>query len=153
MPMVNFFQGGKTMKRLNIVFAFLLVFSIALAPSITNAQDAYVIVNSDNPVSSLTTSELIKIFKGTKKTWDNGAKIAPVVQKAEVEGFFDMIDMSKKKYDKYWIKLSLSGKAAPLKSFSSDAAVVSYVQGNENGIGYVSSKDNLAGVKTVDIVE
>ena len=141
------------MKRLNIVFAFLLAIGLALAPSIAKAQEAYVIVNSGNPLNAMTRADLIKIFKGAKTTWDDGSKIVPVVQKEEVKGFFDKIDMSKKKFDKYWIKLSLSGKASPLKTLSSDAAVVSYVQGDGNSIGYVGSKDNLGAVKVVKIMD
>jgi hypothetical protein len=153
MPTFNFIQGGKMMKRLNIVLAFLLVIGFALAPSMAKAQDAYVIVNSDNPISVMTRADLIKIFKGAKTSWGDGSKIVPVVQKEKVKGFFDLLDMSKKKFDKYWIKLSLSGKATPLKTLSSDAAVVSYVQGDGNSIGYVSSKDNLGGVKVVKIMD
>ena len=142
------------MKQLKLVMAFFMVLSIALAASPGAAQEGvYIIVNESNPTSSLTAAELAKIFKGSKKSWGDGSKIVPVVQKSEVKGFFDLIGSTKTKYDKYWIKLSLSGKATPLRSLSDDAVVLGYVKENKNSIGYVRTKGDLSGVKVVDIIE
>ena len=141
------------MKQLKLVMTFFMVLSIVLAASPGAAQEGvYIIVNDNNPTSSLTVSELTKIFKGSKKSWNDGSKIDPVVQKREVKGFFDLIGNSKSKYDKYWIKLSLSGKATPLRSLPDDAVVLGYVKENRNSIGYVRTKGDLAGVKVVNII-
>lgn len=141
------------MKRLKMILAFFAMLCIALASSPADAKnDVYIIVNANNPTTQLTRAELIKIFKGTKKTWDGRSNIVPVVQKSEVEGFFDLMDTTKSKYDKYWIKRCLSGKGTPLNSLYGDSGVVRYVRGDRNSIGYVTSKNDLQGVKVVNII-
>lgn len=141
------------MRRSKMILAFFAMLCIALASSPVGAQeDVYIIVNANNPTTQLTRVELIKIFKGAKKTWNGGSNIVPVVQKSEVKGFFDLMDTTKTKFDKYWIKLCLSGKGTPLNSLSSDSGVVLYVRGDRNSIGYVTSKDDLQGVKVVNII-
>ena len=142
------------MKELKIVLAFFTIFSIVVLSSMATAQDgAKIIVNANSPVSTLSRTDLVQIFKGSKTSWDDGSKIVLVVQGQDVKGFFDLIDMSKRKYDKHWITVALSGKATPPKRVSGDAAAVSYVAGTPNSIGYVSSGAGLTNVKVVRIVE
>ena len=142
------------MKKLKIGLAFFMMFSVVVLSSMATAQDdAKIIVNANSPVSTLTRTDLVRIFKGAKTSWDDGSKIVLVVQEADVRGFFDLIDMSKRKYDKHWITAALSGKATPPKRVSGDAAAVSHVARTANSIGYVGSGAGLTDVKAVRIVE
>src|SRR5262249_1370168 len=38
-----------------------------------------VVVNTENPIDNITLDDLRKIFKGEKKTWDNGTAAVPVL--------------------------------------------------------------------------
>jgi len=142
------------MKKVRIFSAFSIVLLIAVLCSTVTAQDNVdIIVNPNNPVSTLTRMELVQIFKGGKVSWGDGSKIVPVVQEAEVKGFFDLMDMSKRKFDKHWITVALSGGTTPPKRVSGDAGVASYVARTKNGIGYVSSGATVSEVKVVKIID
>ena len=141
------------MKQLKMFLAFFALLCIALTSSPAGARDdVYIIVNANNPTTQLTRIDLIKIFHGVKDTWDGRSKIVPVVQKREVREFFDLIDTTRTKFDKYWIKNCLSGRGTPLNRLSGDSGVVSYVRGDRNSIGYVTTNDDLEGVKVVNII-
>jgi hypothetical protein len=60
--------------------------------------------------------------------------------------------MPKRKYDKHWMTVTLSGKANPPKYVSGDTGAVHYVGRTERSIGYVSSGVGLPEVKVVKIV-
>jgi len=49
----------------------------------------------------------------------------------------------------YWAKLVFTGKAQPLKEFSSDAEVKKFVAGNPTGIGYIDKASVDGSVKVV----
>ena len=141
------------MKRLKTISAILIIFLIAgLSSTATAQEDVKIIVNASNPVSSITRTDLIQIFKGTKTSWADGSKITLVVQEKELQGFYDLIDTPKRKYDKHWITATLSGKANPPKYVSGDTASVQYVRTVENSIGFVSSGVSLPEVKVIKVV-
>ena len=142
------------MKQVKIFSAFSIVLLIAALCSTATAQDNVdIIVNPNNPVSTLTRMELVKIFKGAKVSWDDGSKIIPVVQEAEVKGFFDLMDMSRRKFDKHWITVALSGGTTPPKRIAGDAGVASYVARTKNSISYVSNGARVSDVKVLKIID
>lgn len=140
----------RTTIQISFIICFICFFS--LIASETKAEVA-IVVNSSNSTTSLSKANLIKIFKGSKTEWDNGEKIVPAIIKGNVEEFYSLINMSKSKFNKYWIKLSLSGKASPLTQLESDDDMLKYIKTNENSIGFVTNKENAGDLKVIIITE
>ena len=141
------------MKRLKTISAILIIFLMAVLSSTATAQeDVKIIVNASNPVSTMTRTDLIQIFKGTKSSWSDGSKITLVVQEKELPGFYELIDTPKRKFDKHWITVTLSGKANAPKYVSGDASSIQYVRTVQNSIGFVSSGVSLSEVNEVKII-
>ena len=138
------------LKIISIIIIFISIVLVSL-PAFSQ-EEVHIIVNSVSSIKTLPQADLTKIFKSSKTTWDDGTKIMLACQKKEVAAFYNLIGITKKDFDKHWIKLSLSGKAAPLKNLADDAAVISFVKLNSNSIGYVTGSANLADVKNVEII-
>ena len=139
----------KYLKTVSVIFIFISIAFVSF-PAFSQ-EGVHIIVNSANSINTMSQADLTKIFKSSKTTWNDGTKIMLAGQKQEVAAFYGLVDTPKKDFDKHWIKLSLSGKAAPLKNLADDNAVVSFVKLNSGNIGYVTGSANLAGVKTIEI--
>lgn len=137
-------------NTIKISFTICLICFFCLLSSVTTAEVG-IVVNNSNSITSLSKADLIKIFKGSKTEWNNGGNIDPVILKSDDEEFYSLINMSKAKFNKFWIKLSLSGKAAPLTQLNSDAEMVEYIKTHKNSIGFVTNKENAGDVKVVAI--
>ena len=140
------------MKKLLFLF---LCAGFLLPAGRLHAQAFKVIVNTANPVSSLTKAEASKLFLKKNSKWDHGAQVQPVELpgSSSVRGRFTQ-DIHNKKpaaISAYWQKLIFSGRATPPPEKGSDAEVVAYVQANPGAIGYVSSGASVGGVKVVEI--
>jgi len=109
---------------------FMLISSIVLA-------DIAVIANKSSSASSLSQSEVKKIFLG-KSTSMN-----PIDQ-AEGSATRNTFYQKAAKKDEsqmkaYWSKMIFSGKAVPPETAADDAAVKAWVASNKNGVGYIDS--------------
>ena len=89
------------------------IISLAL-PSIAQEGDIAVVVNSKNPVSNLTHTELRKIFAGEKKSWSNGVPVKLIVRGSgtpEQMALLKFLDMSESAYKQYWTAQVFRGEA------------------------------------------
>ncbi len=140
------------MKKLLLL---ILLVGILLPAGRLHAQTFKVIVNSANPVSSITKAEASKLFLKKRAKWDHGAEVQPVELpgSSSVRGSFTQEIHNKKPaaISAYWQKLIFAGRATPPPEKGSDAEVVAYVQANPGAIGYVSSGASVGGVKVVKI--
>lgn len=117
-------------------------------------NDLLVIVNSQNPVTRLTGSELRPIFQTTKRKWDNGALVEPVnlPEKSAPRQLFDkaVLGFDPDTALRYWIDRKVRGEARPPKRLTTPAAVVAHVSSTLGGIGYIPVEGQVpAGVKVV----
>ena len=140
------------MKKLLLL---ILLVGILLPAGRLHAQAFKVIVNTANPVSSLTKAEASKFFLKKKSKWGHGSEVRPVELPgaSSVRGNFTKEIHSKKPaaINAYWQKQIFAGRATPPPEKGSDAEVVAYVQANPGAIGYVSSGASVGGVKVVKI--
>jgi len=115
-----------------------------------------VLVNANNPVASLSSEEVGKLFLKKTSKWPNGEKVLPVdlhEQSAVRESF------SKQFHGKgtaaikaYWQKMIFSGRDVPPPEKTSVADVAAFVRSNAGGVGYVpASYDAGAGVKVLQV--
>ena len=96
-----------------------------------------VIVNRGNSVESLSKVDLARIYKGKKKNWKNGAKIATInrpINSAIRRKFYDII-LNSSPTEKFFT----SGSPLPFKSMlvKSDSATLKFVMRMSNAIGYI----------------
>jgi len=117
-----------------------------------------VIVNSANPVESLSLGELKKLFLGDRSRWDTGKAVAPVMigpGATERTAFLKIVcGMNDADLGKYFLQAAFTGKSAtPPKEVGSAAAVKSFVAGSPGAIGFVKASDLPAGDTTVKAVK
>lgn len=129
-----------------ITTAFVLVGSTA------TAQDGYrIIVNTANPVSSVSKAQISKLFL-EKAAWDDGVAATPVdlLPNSAIRDSFsrDVLGASPAAVAERWSKTP--GGAAP-PAVASDREVLAFVRLKPGAIGYVSLDADVQGVKVVAV--
>jgi len=101
-----------------------------------------VIVNPSSEVASLSEGQVKKIFMAKAKSFPNGLSAVPIDQEVAnpvYETFYKAVaNKNATKMNKYWVKLTFTGKGEAPKKVASDAAVLDLVKNNKNMIGYIS---------------
>ena len=144
------------MRISRLVVALLTLVAIT-SPRAAAAQSAYkVIVNSSNPVSSLSRDEVSRLFLKKVTTWSNAKPVAVVEQKPSAavrEVFTKTVHGRQLGYiTSYWQQMIFSGRATPPPEKASDAEISAFVAGNATAIGYVDAATPLpTGVKVLNI--
>ncbi|HTH54775.1 MAG TPA: hypothetical protein VL728_01935 [Cyclobacteriaceae bacterium] len=131
-------------KSLYLILWILIVFTqTAFVPA---PNDIVVIINKDNPASTLSLSE-IKLFylRKLKKRWPEINKnIRPVDRKSkcpEQDTFYSkVLGMSAVDVEQYFTNKQLQSAERPPDKFATDAEVINFVAEEAGAIGYVNSK-------------
>jgi hypothetical protein len=128
-----------------------VVMLMAAAPQ---PQDAYtIIVNPANPTSSLSRSQLSRMFLDPSK-WDNGQPVLPVdlTPASPLRELFSMAVHGKPPAAvvAHWTNAAAAGARIPV-TLSSDADVIQYVRLKLGAIAYVSAAADVSAVKVVAI--
>ena len=139
------------MKKITIQLITLMFLLVGTA----TAQDYVIIVHSSNTESSITSSDLSKIFLKKQSNFKNGTKAVPVDQTNESavrESFSkEVMNRSISAMKNYWSQQLFSGSAIPPDELANDAAVISFVASNPGAIGYVSASADVSGVKVLSV--
>lgn len=117
------------------------------------AQDVAVIVNKDLSVSTVSSSDISKIFLGKKTTWDSGEKIVfavcadPAAQEAFLKQY---VNKSPSQYNNYWKSLVFTGKGSMPVSFNTKDEVTAFVSATRGAVSFVAPPSE-ASVKTITV--
>ena len=136
----------------------LLLLSILLLSTTAHADPAYrVIINPENPTTSISRSTLSKIFLKSQTSWSNGNRIMPVDLRV-TNRVRDALSRyvhgrSATVIKNWWNQQIFAGKGVPPPELASDAKVVAYVLANPGAIGYVAADANVGDAKTVAVTE
>jgi hypothetical protein len=119
------------------------------------AQEPFrIIVNPANRTSSLSTSQLSKLFL-EPATWEDGQPVLPVDlnSASPVRELFskEVHGMATPAVVAHWTRSAAAGAKTP-PTFASDADVIQYVRLKLGGIGYVSAAADVSQVKVLSIV-
>jgi len=132
-----------------------IILSLSLITSALLA-DISVVVNPQNSTDSLTDTQVKKIFMAKSKKFPNGNKTVVIDQTSDNTAYATfykkVAGKSPSKMNKYWVKLTFTGRAEAPKKVGGDSDVIAQVSGNKNMIGYVNSNavtDNVKVVYTV----
>lgn len=85
-----------------------------IAQGAAQANDIAVVVNSDNPVTTLSLVDLRKIFAGAKRSWPGGQPIKLVTRGSgcpERAALLRLLAMSEGDYKQYWTAQVFRGEA------------------------------------------
>lgn len=142
------------MKKYSI--ALLLIVSIAILSAFNTApakDSIIVIINNDNPITRLTTSEAkLYYLRKLKSRWPGINKnIRPVDRKtkcAERNAFYESIlKMEDKAVDSYFAKRQFQNAERAPEKMTSDSEVIDYVSAEIGAIGYIKSSSLTAEAK------
>ena len=138
------------LQRFFVTAAATLIVAVPVA-----AQDGYrIVVNPANPVSSLSKTQVSKLFL-EKTTWDDGAPASPVDLLAASpvrEGFSkDVLGLSVPAAVDRMREASAVAGANPPPALASDREVLAYVRLKPGAIGYVSLAADITGVKVIAV--
>jgi ABC-type phosphate transport system substrate-binding protein len=144
-------------KIILAAFALLVVATVVPRPEALaqNAAGFVVVVHRQNPVSSLTRSEVSRIFMTQTRRWGNGQGVQPVdlAGGSAVRAQFSqrIHGRSALSVTNFWRQQIFAGRGVPPPEQATDADVVRFVASHSGGIGYVSASTNVSSVKTVVI--
>ena len=146
------------MKRLltAVVAAAAVLGAAAFGP--TSAPPAYkVIVNAENPVTSLPKAKVAKLFL-RRATWPSGAAPQPcdLGEKSPVRVEFTRVVHGKSvlAVKSFWQQQIFAGRDVPPPEKAADAEVIAFVVANPGAIGYVGAATPLPdGVRTIEITD
>jgi len=104
-----------------------------------------VIVNNANPVASLSTTELRRIFMKQSRMWPNGEPMVPVDWDSThyLRAIFskDVLLRSVREMQEYWVQQSMTQGIAPPSTQRSARAVLRFVASVPGAISYVRAAD------------
>ena len=140
------------MNRIGIALLLLATVGARLQPEVK----IVVVVNSANPVSSLSREQVAQIFLRQMVVWKNGEEVLPVdqIERAPARAAFahDVQLQSVKALKMFWQQRIFSGEESPPPERVTDSDVLTYVRSNAGAIGYVVSGTDLgSGIKVLAI--
>ena len=120
------------------------------------ARNFVVVVNESNPIASVRSDELSKMFLKKITVWRTKQPVVVVDQsettKIRQQFSRDVHHRDLQSVQGYWQTQIFSGRSVPPQQRAGDSEVLSFVAGNPNAVGYVSASAALPpGVKAVTI--
>jgi ABC-type phosphate transport system substrate-binding protein len=121
--------------------------------SAAGGESIVVIVNKNNPASSLGVSELRPVFQTTKTSWSRGGDAIPFNLPFDngLRQEFDraVLGLEPERVARYWQDRKIRGGARAPKQLPSVSAVLAAVAANPGAVGYVNAGDANGTVKVV----
>lgn len=121
-------------------------------------SDIVVVINAENPVSSMTAGEVkLMWLRKIKKRWPQLNKnIKPTDRKSkcqERETFYDkVLNMTADEVESYFIQKQYQNAEKPADKFNSDTEIIDFISNEPGAIGFVSAAAAAANKDKVKIV-
>jgi ABC-type phosphate transport system substrate-binding protein len=114
-----------------------------------------VVVNSGNSVSTLSLTELQRMFRKQTRMWPHGETVVPVDWDAtsEIRQDFSkrVLNRSVREMGEYWVQQSITQGLAPPTTLKSARAILRFVASVPGAIGYVPAPDVDETVKKIEV--
>jgi ABC-type phosphate transport system substrate-binding protein len=133
----------------------LLFIIIFLFAAHTIAQVA-VIANRSVPKDKISESELLDIYVGDIKWWDNGDPVIvhDLATKENIKSkFYNFLGKSSVRMKSIWLKNMLSGEGDPPKALNSEEEMLKSIIETVGAIGFISKDKVVPEVKVLALVE
>jgi ABC-type phosphate transport system substrate-binding protein len=133
----------------------LIVLMIALAACAIPQTGFSVVVNKDNPATSISKAQLRKMLLGETLSWPGGAKVVvllgPAGDGARGAALKEGCGMSESDYSKHALQASFGGAAKVVKTLPSTAGVRQVVALSPGGLGIVEGGQGGPGLKVLPV--
>lgn len=144
-------------RSLVLLAGLALLLAIGWPITAQGSSGYVVIVNAENPVSSISKSELSGYLLKKKSKWKHGVSVDPadLDSGSSVRESFsaDVHGRSVSSIKNYWQRQIFSGRGVPPPEVGGDAEMIEHVAGSPGGVGYVSSSASIPDeVKRVQVV-
>ena len=132
-------------------------FSILLLLSVNMWAGIVVVVNRDNPITTLNKREIIDLYMGRNLYFPDG-KLAlrldhPPTSKERETFYQQLVKKSVAQVNAYWAKLLFTGKASPPMLMGDSEQLLDTIRNNRNAIGYIDETKLDDSVKVVGRAE
>src|SRR5688572_13446693 len=135
------------MKKIITISIICLTASLHLSfdfkPNVT-VESIVIIVHKDNPITTLTASE-VKLYylRRIKKRWPGINKnIRPVDRKkkcSERDSLYSILGLSDTQVEQYFVNKQLQNAERPPDKFATEAEIISFVAEEVGAIGYIKT--------------
>ena len=136
------------MKSLIIVIIFFL-----FKPGFSQVA---IIVHPDVPVDSLTKTNLLDLYTGDIRKWENNQPIITYDLKPKLEirnEFFGLLGKTSSRMKSIWLKKMLAGEGDPPAALDSEVTILSKIANTPGAIGFVSKSIVNNSVKQIVLKE
>ena len=133
--------------------AALLIVILFLCTAV-RAQDVTIVVNNNLPISVITETQLRDIFIGARSRFDNGTRAVPVLLKGGPvhEVFLHRhVGDTPDEFRTRWRRAVFTGQGSMPKEFSTEAALIQFIEVTPGAIGYVRRSPLNPSVKSLTI--
>jgi ABC-type phosphate transport system substrate-binding protein len=145
----------KSIRNYLVIFTLLVLCFPGGNVAAQQGGDVAVVVNPDNPVTSITSAELRKIFGGDKQSW-GAFPAVPFVRAAKAHErdvlLSVVMKMTDAQFQEYWVKKVYSGAAAhePLALMSTGMQLEA-IRSQKGGIALINAQEVKEGVKVIKV--
>jgi ABC-type phosphate transport system substrate-binding protein len=114
-----------------------------------------VVLNRDNPVTSLAVTDVQRIFRKQTRMWPHGEPVVPVDWDAtsEVRQEFSrrVLNRTVREMADFWVQQNITQGLTPPSTLKSSRAILRFVASVPGSIGYVPARDVDETVKLIEI--
>lgn len=126
--------------------ALMLTAGAALCAATATPAEVAIVANRTVPADSLSQRELLDIYSGEIRQWDNGDPIVPhdMMEEGEVrETFYEYLGRKSSRLKSIWVKNLLMGEGSPPEPAGTEEELLTKVANTPGAIGFV--RRELAG--------
>lgn len=130
-----------------------LLLALWLLPAALRAE-VVVIVGLENPITSLTSEQVVRVFLRKKSDLPGGVVLEPVDQhKGNVRDAFytEFIGMTRARINAYWAQRVFTGAAQPPLQPLSEESPLTLIASSKHRIGYADDAQLTPQVRVIDI--
>lgn len=128
---------------------------VVLVAAPAYSGEVAVIAHPSVPVNQISRSQLIDIYVGDVREWDNGEPVVlmDLKPKSEVkDAFYDFIGKSSSRVKSIWMRHMLTGEAEPPEALESQKEILDIVTATPGAIGYVDREVVTGNVVTLAVI-
>ncbi|MEM7351700.1 MAG: hypothetical protein AAF657_12965 [Acidobacteriota bacterium] len=144
------------MQRFVSILTILTLSSLIAVPLTAQNGPAFVVIaHPDVPAESISKKRVSQLLLREVSRWEGGLSAQPVDQESHsaVRNSFSrqVHGRSVESIKNYWLRQIFSGNGEPPPEMADDNAVIAFVKSHPGGIGYVTKRTRLSGVKVLDV--
>ena len=128
---------------------------VVLVAAPAYSGEVAVIAHPSVPVNQISRSQLIDIYVGDVREWDNGEPVVLMDLKPKSgvkDAFYDFIGKSSSRVKSIWMRHMLTGEAEPPEALESQKEILDIVTATPGAIGYVDREVVTGNVVTLAVI-